>query len=284
MLHEPKFWTIIFFLGELLAGGVAALVENRRKIGLAAMGMATLGLLCIFFFWPEAEPHPTKAGISINQEGATTNSPNVVGNRNTVNINPESPPSRAVVLVSDCRMDVLPIMVPPHLVFNVLPLRSKPANPPVIFGIAVLFSIDNTAGDKPVKWPPANIQPKRKSKAPIWIPEWSWRCEVKNMGETAITDATLTFIAHFGENPMNNGREPQQLPVRIGALNAGDTFTLWIVNESDELAVVDRPRTITVQVPGESERRPVPLTQGGSGLTDILPVFVFVPTRNKWPQ
>jgi hypothetical protein len=55
MLHEPKFWATIFFLGEFLAGGVA-LVEKHRKIGFVAIGMATLGLLGIFFFWPEAEP------------------------------------------------------------------------------------------------------------------------------------------------------------------------------------------------------------------------------------
>ncbi len=54
MLHEPKFWTLIFFLGELLGGGMALAFTTYRKIGIASIVMALAGLAAMFLFWPEA--------------------------------------------------------------------------------------------------------------------------------------------------------------------------------------------------------------------------------------
>jgi hypothetical protein len=132
----------------------------------------------------------------------------------------QSTPTKSVVLVSYYSGGPVPITVPAHSTVYVLPLRAR-VDSSVVLGIAALFSIDNGT-DKTQTWPPVSIQPKRK---PIWAPEVSWLCEIKNMGETPILDATLTFTAHFGE-------DVQTLPVRIGALNVGDTFKLSIVNET----------------------------------------------------
>ncbi len=254
------------------------------------MAVALAGFSWLYFAWPESGPSPSPiatqgggtGGSQAGGGGGGAGAPGGPGGTyiqgNQINNYPTPTVSaKSVVLVSDYRMAGLPITVPPHSMFYILPLRAKAPNPPVVFGVAVLFSVDNTNGDKPLIWPPADIQPKREPSAPIWLPEFSWRCEVKNIGETPIINATLTFMAHFGS-------DVHPLPVRIGALNAGDTFTLWIVNEGDVLATVDRPKTIDVQIPGESERRTVCLTQGGSNLLDILPNIFFGPTRNNWPQ
>jgi hypothetical protein len=69
MLHEPKFWAFIFFLGELLAGGLTlALVKKHQKLGIAAMIMASLGLLLMGLFWPEANTPPVASTV-INTGG-----------------------------------------------------------------------------------------------------------------------------------------------------------------------------------------------------------------------
>lgn len=90
MLHEAKFWVAVLLCVDLVAGGVALVWPSSRKIGGVMLAAGLVGLAAIFFFWPETETaSPAQSGVSIHQRDAL-NSPNIVGNSNTVTINPAS--------------------------------------------------------------------------------------------------------------------------------------------------------------------------------------------------
>lgn len=249
MLHEPKFWATIFFLGELLGGGVAAVVENYRKIGLAAMGMATLGLLGIFIFWPEA---PTQsAGISINQKGTTTNSPNFVGsNNNTVNINP--PPVKTRALSRVCTQGWLPIPVAPGTMIAVLQMHPKLA---VIPGLTWSPLIVGN-GTNAVQWWPLQQQLADKQ---TMGPDIAYKCEFTNLGDVPLMSVKVEFLAQFLKSGPAKADGKENPPIELSAkafsitdiLDVKDKFTVYLVNESHNPVNCWFPIFATVDVPGE---------------------------------
>src|SRR5216683_437550 len=89
MWHEPKYWVVLFFCGELLGGGIAFMIEKSRVLGAILVTTAILGLAGVFLLWPESPPSSQGVG-SIHQK-ETSNSSAIVGSGNSVNINP--PPS-----------------------------------------------------------------------------------------------------------------------------------------------------------------------------------------------
>jgi hypothetical protein len=179
-----------------------------------------------------------------------------------------------IVLVSKYQISGVPISVRPDSVIYVFAIRKEPTT--LMEGVASLLKLENL-GDKPFTWPSEDIQPKRKPKEPKIWPEFSWRCEFKNLGPATVTETILIFRVHLGDTY-------RDVPVTIGALGVGETFTIWLVNETDQAAWVDRPTTIKAKVAGEIGARNIPLTPGVGNIMDLLPDMNFVPTQNKWPQ
>jgi hypothetical protein len=93
-----------------------------------------------------------------------------------------------------------------------------------------------------------------------------------------VTDTVLTFRIHLNDNYYSD------IPVTVGALGTGDTFTIWLVNQTNQAVWVDRPASMKGKVAGEASERNISLTQGGGNTMDQLPDMIFAPTKNKWPQ
>jgi hypothetical protein len=90
MSHEPRFWVLVGLGVEMVAGGAALLWPASRKIGAVLLVAGLIVLVAIFFFWPDAETASStqpQSAVSMRQGDRTSNSPNIVGNSNTVNIN-----------------------------------------------------------------------------------------------------------------------------------------------------------------------------------------------------
>jgi hypothetical protein len=112
---EAAVWTLVggfshVLLIVTLALGVAALIIaflaayfetpwlKAGSIILVACFALFLGYAGIFQYQPATATQPA---VSIKQEGTTTNSPNVVGNSNTVTINPAASPTQVLAPTSD---------------------------------------------------------------------------------------------------------------------------------------------------------------------------------------
>lgn len=275
MLHEPKFWATIFFLGELLGGGVAAVVESYRKIGLAAMGMATLGLLGIFIFWPEAPPQ--SAGVSINQKGTTTNSPNFVSsNNNTVNINP--PPVKTRALSRVCTEGWLPIFpTSSNGAIAVLQMHPKLAAIPGLTWSPTIFGI----GAWPTKGQLADTQTIGT--------DLYYRCDFKNLGEVPLVGVKVEFLVQFLKSgPVKAGSKGNP-PIELSAkafsiadiLDVKETFSVYLVNESHDPIYCWFPVFATVDVPGKAGSETIPIN-APQDTWEGLDVGQLAPTNLKW--
>jgi hypothetical protein len=281
MLHEPKFWSTIFFLGELLAGGIAAVMEKYRKIGFVAMGMASLGLLAIFFFWPEAEPNSPSTAVSIKQEGTTTNSPNVVGNSNTLNlgVSRESPSPLSLAFTSG--MATLPITIEPHKRIYVLELHPK-----ITQDLGGAYG-----GDKPTRFPadwPKTGREMMKQKERLGD-TMIWRCEITNPNGESLLGIVMTFAVTFREPNAtggSNATDPifasHQHPIEVPNLKPQESFVFYLINESPYFTVVDFPDHAQADVVGRVGRSNIPIVEVGTNPLERMPIWSFAPTHTKW--
>jgi hypothetical protein len=73
MLHEPKFQILAAFLVAVFAGGIAlAWPEKNRVVGIAMMAVSALGLILMYFYWPESSAAHSSPSISTSTQGGGT--------------------------------------------------------------------------------------------------------------------------------------------------------------------------------------------------------------------
>jgi hypothetical protein len=282
MLYEPKFWVSVLLCIDLVAGGIALMWPSSRKIGAGMFVIGLIGLAAIFFFWPESEAPTAQPGVSINQKGTTTNSPNVVGNSNTVNlgVTQESPSPLSLEFTSG--MDSLPITIAPHQRIYALALHPKITQD---LGGAI------NGGDTPIRFPadwPKTAQEMAKQPARL-SDAMIWRCEITNPNSETLLRLVVTFAVTFREPNATGGSRAtdpifasHQHPIEIPDLKPQESFVFYLINESPYWTNVEFPDHAQADVVGRVGRADIPIIRVGTSLFERLPLWGFQPSHTKW--
>jgi len=238
------------------------------------------GLIGLFFFWPEAQPPSAQPGVSIKQEGTTTNSPNIVGSHNTVNLGgaPESPSPLSLEFRS--RAEMLPIAAAPHQEIYVLGLHPK-----ITENLSTLTNGGETPLPFPIDWPKIarDLTPAQRLSTMIW------RCEITNPNSESLLGIAMTFSVTFRESNASGGSRTtdpifagHQHPIEIPGLKSHDSFVFYLVNESPYWTEVEFPDHAQADVVGRVGRANIPIVRVGVNSFEQLPSWTFQPSDLKW--
>jgi hypothetical protein len=282
MPHEPKFWVSVLLCVDLVAAGVALMWPDSRKIGIVMFGLGLAGLAGIFFLWPEAESPSANPTTSIKQNGTTINSPNVVGDSNTVNLSVPTESPSPLSLEFQGGAGMLPIMIAPHERLYVLALHPK---------ITQDFGGATNNGNKPIRFPAG--WPKRnalKAKSdPFEGDPFIWECEITNPNPESLLRIVLTFALTFRQPNAKGGSQAtdpiyasHQHSVEIPDLKPQATFIFYVVNESPYFTVVQFPDRARADVVGRVGRVDIPIIQVGTNPIERMPAWGFGPSHRKW--
>jgi hypothetical protein len=290
MLHEPRFWATIFFLGEFLAGGVA-LVEKRRKLGIAAIVMASLGLLCVGLFWPESNPSPA-ANTTINTNGGGTGGTKAGGGGGGAGAPGGNGGTyiekqlntfgsvKTVALARVCSLYMAPISIPP----SSMPTYILQMHPQIAGNKSgwVPLTMMNTS-DKPYSWPPSAV-----AKGHPCCDFSTYRCDFQNLGDVPFLSVNVEFLAQFPkvEPKGYQGTPPIELQAKTfvitETLDAKQKFTVYLVNASHRWVYCWYPIFATVQVLGENAPRKIPVASSTATFLDSIQFATLAPTQLKW--
>ena len=237
-----------------------------------------LGYAGIFHYQPSTAS--AQPAVSIKQEAPTTNSPNVVGDRNTINLG-VTPTESPLSLEFTCGMDQLPITIEPHKPIYILPLHPK-----------ITEDLQTQpAGDKPGRFPADWPKTKREMfKQLARLPDsMIWRCKVTNPNSEALLGIVMTFDEIFREPNATGGstnKDPifasHQHPIEVPDLRTGDSFAFYIINESPQFVEVRFPDRAQANVVGRTGQQTIPMIQVGTNVIERMPVWSFYPTHSKW--
>jgi hypothetical protein len=228
-----------------------------------------------FSFGPKPKHPQFKRGATIHQEGITENSPSIIGSGNVViNSSPSAP--HPIALVIKTFEGFLPIQIPIDSWLYLLPITLNHGQGETM----PLISFGNHS-DKRLSWP-------YSWKGKIKAGQNALRYDFQNLGETAVLNVLVKFKVNFinatrkGEIMPQDTFAFQSRTVSIGALDKGATFSFWIANESKFGLEIWRPDTAELQVPGESMRRSVRLSESGINVIDALPLTFLSPSVIDW--
>lgn len=104
---------------------------------------------------------------------------------------------------------------------------------------------------------------------------FGYKCDVANHATTNLIDLAIPLPANFG-----NEKPPLAYLAVISPLDAGTTFSFYMVNECPIVVSMGVPDTATVQVFGEDIRRTVPLHWPHRN--PIERIMMFLPSKVRW--
>lgn len=174
----------------------------------------------------------------------------------------------------------LPIQVPANTTLYVLQLF--PAKGPQM----PWFYQQGNSRDKPIFWPEEKMKPEQAA-------GFVTRCEVTNLGRSAVINLTLDFTVQFSreiQDP-NHPKQTTSGPVvakgirraMISLLQPNVPFTFYIVNQSPFYVDVTPPTTATLQMLGDPTARSVALVQPQASVEDLFALHQsFFPSRYPW--
>jgi hypothetical protein len=104
---------------------------------------------------------------------------------------------------------------------------------------------------------------------------FGYKCDVTNHATTNLIDLAIPLSTNFG-----NEKPPLTYLAVISPLDAGTTFSFYMINECPVEVSVIAPDTVSVQVFGEDQRRTVPLHW--SHRNPIEQIMIFFPSKVRW--
>jgi hypothetical protein len=166
------------------------------------------------------------------------------------------PPPVPVAMFADCRVDSLPIPIPPQSSIHVIAINHK------------LMTIQNwgisdipNRTERPEKWPSKEkmdsaISALRSGRADEGPGFLFYRCEFRNHSQANIVNVAVPLTVSFFTRGMN---EKRQYTAYLSPMDEGSHFILYIGNDCPVGAAVALPNLVSLQVVGENSRRTVPL-------------------------
>ena len=104
---------------------------------------------------------------------------------------------------------------------------------------------------------------------------FGYECDVSNHAQANLIDLAINMNANF-----DNEKEPLVYTAIISPLDAGNTFSFYLINECPLMVSVISPDAVTVQVFGEDKRRTVPLHWPHRN--PIEQIMMFFPSGVRW--
>ena len=165
----------------------------------------------------------------------------------------------------DCRNFALPIRIAPNSVAHVKVFNKKHFSN----AKSLIYDIRND-GNKDLLWP--SLKAIRSVTFNPGI--FAYQCDVVNHAQTNLIDVAIRLSINF-----NRGDTLTSLAV-ISPLDAGATFSLYLVNECPVTVGVIAPSQATVQVFGEDTRRVVPLHWPHRN--PVEQIMMLLPSKVSW--
>jgi hypothetical protein len=133
-----------------------------------------------------------------------------------------------------------------------------------LFGLLLMF----------VYWPESSAEHSVSTHGGPYPPDMIYRCEFQNLSDSPFLSVSLKFETEF-RKALPTGSGPTELSaeavVNIRTLDVKQTFSLYIVNQSHDWAVVYFPTVATVRLLGETESRAIPVTRHAISVIDAVP-------------
>lgn len=227
---------------ELPQGNLGA---YRLKVIATSGGVVTVFLMISCAVWYFA--HPRKVVASI----------------------PRSEPELAIFM--KCDMTGLPVTVPPGGAIRVVPVNEKY----IRSNGWGSYEVRND-GMKPMRWP--DEKKLQAAKRQHDVGGFCYRCEISNHGRVGVLDVAVPVRFWFG----NKGGEQNAVkftPI-VSPLDAGQTSTLFFVNDCPMLATAILPDAVSLRIVGEATGRIVRLNLPHRNPVD--PIMMWFPTNVKW--
>jgi hypothetical protein len=166
----------------------------------------------------------------------------------------------------DCHQISLPIHIPPMMTAHIKAFNKKQ------YGNTkqAMFDIRND-GSKEKLWPDSKLINSVKFNPGVF----GYECDVANHAQSSLIDLAIQLTTN-----LDNVKEPLIYTAIISPLDAGTTFSFYLINECPATVSVISPDAATVQVFGEDKRRTIPLHWPHRN--PIEQIMLFFPSKVAW--
>jgi hypothetical protein len=182
---------------------------------------------------------------------------------------PNAPPPTTLApteIYVECHQMSLPIHIPPKETAHIKALNKNQ------FGNTkwAMYDIRND-NSKERLWPDQKAVNSVKFNPGVF----GYQCDVTNHASTNLIDLAIPLTVNFGGE-----KTPLMHTVIISPLDAGTTFSFYVINECAVMVSVIGSERATVQVLGEDNRRNVPLHWPHR--SPIEEIMLFLPSKVRW--
>jgi hypothetical protein len=271
MLRTIWSWAVVGTLVLFILGvGVAFMTSNHPWIADVFFLAGSILFLARFLTWEEAKSHDKVTRAFIVQSTTIVTVliciGSIAGNHylNRAAVIPPIP-LISTEITMECNPIGLPIRIPPGETAHIKAFNKKTYSDTK----DSIFDIHND-GANDLLWPDQKLINSAKHTASIV----GYKCDAANHAKANLVNVVIQMSTNFNDGNHLIHR------VIIDPLDAGTTFSFYLINECPVIVSLISPNTATVQVVGEDKRRTVPLFWPHRSLTEQ--VMIFFPSKVAW--